>query len=233
MQMLISHFDASEATIRRDISYLEDQKRIIRRRGEVFAIKKEKESAFTQREHLNQEAKQKIAQIAASLIDDYDTIILDAGTTTLEIARLLTHRTDLTILTNSLPVANTIAPSNISLSLAGGHLFSQNMSTQGPDAEAFFKKVEVGKTFIGASGVRKLVGLETLNPFEAEIKKLMVKAAKKVYGVIDSSKFETAGINVFCDFSDLDYIITDKPITDEQTLQLLKKHHVEVLTPIS
>ncbi|NCC64685.1 MAG: DeoR/GlpR transcriptional regulator, partial [Spirochaetia bacterium] len=118
MQMLISHFNASEATIRRDISYLEDQKRIIRRRGEVFAIKKEKESAFTQREHLNQEAKQKIAQIAASLIDDYDTIILDAGTTTLEIARLLTHRTDLTILTNSLPVANTIAPSNISLSLA-------------------------------------------------------------------------------------------------------------------
>nr|WP_319473981.1 DeoR/GlpR family DNA-binding transcription regulator [uncultured Sphaerochaeta sp.] len=231
VQALFNEIEASEATIRRDLIHLENHHLIVRRRGEVFAVKKSLESAFQQREHLNKEAKQIIAHIAANQIQEHDTIILDAGTTTLEIARLLTNYHDLTILTNSLPIANIIAPSRLSLSLAGGHLFSQNMSTQGPDAEEFFKKVEVGKSFIGASGIRRLVGLETLNPFEAEIKKLMVDAAKKVYGVVDSSKFDTAGINVFCNFSDLDFLITDKPIRDEETLALLKRQGVEVLLP--
>jgi len=228
---LFSEIEASEATIRRDLTHLEDRHLIVRRRGEAFAVKKSLESAFQQREHLYKEAKEKIARIAASHIEEHDTIILDAGTTTLEIARLLTNYNDLTILTNSLPIANVIAPTPLSLSLAGGHLFSQNMSTQGPDAEAFFKKVEVGKSFIGASGIRRLVGLETLNPFEAEIKKLMVNAAKKVYGVVDSTKFDTAGINVFCNFADLDYLITEKPITDKETLALLERHDVKILLP--
>lgn len=231
VQALFSEIKASEATIRRDLTHLEDRQLIVRRRGEAFAVKKSLESAFQQREYLSREAKQSIARIATREIREHDTIILDAGTTTLEIARLLTNYTNLTILTNSLPVANVIASTTLSLSLAGGHLFSQNMSTQGPEAEAFFKKVEVEKAFIGASGIRRLVGLETLNPFEAEIKKLMVQAAKKVYGVVDSTKFDTAGINVFCNFSDLDYLITDKPITDKETLTLLERLEVEVLLP--
>src|SRR5690554_1931309 len=106
IQILFSQFDASEATIRRDLAFLEQSESIIRRRGEVFAIKKEKESAFEQREHLNHGPKQQIARIASQLIDAYDTIILDAGTTTLEIARQLINRKNITILTNSLPVAN-------------------------------------------------------------------------------------------------------------------------------
>ena len=186
---------------------------------------------FTQREYRNRRAKQRIARLAASLVEENDTIILDAGTTTLEIAKLLVGRSNLTVLTNSLPVANIFAGSRVSLLLAGGHLFSQNMSTQGPDAEAFFKKVEVNKSFIGASGVRASIGLETLNPYEAEIKHLMVQSAKQVYAVIDGSKFDTAGINVFCTFGELDYIITDEAITDEAIVQKLREENVQVLTP--
>lgn len=228
---LFSRFDASEATIRRDLALLEEHELIMRRHGEAYVLKKNLESAFTQREYRNQGAKQRIARLAASHIEESDTIILDAGTTTLEIAKLLVDRSNLTVLTNSLPVANILAGTNVSLLFAGGHLFSQNMSTQGPDAESFFKKVEVNKSFIGASGVRASIGLETLNPYEAEIKHLMVQSAKQVYAVIDASKFNTAGINVFCTFGELDYIITDQEIADEAVARTLREEHVQVLTP--
>ncbi|MDI9430037.1 MAG: DeoR/GlpR family DNA-binding transcription regulator [Spirochaetota bacterium] len=228
---LFARFDVSEATIRRDLALMEEEQLIMRRRGEAYVLKKSLESAFVQREHRNAIAKQRIARVAASFIQEHDTIILDAGTTTLEIAKLLVERSNLTVLTNSLPVANTLAHTNVSLLLAGGHLFSQNMSTQGPDAEAFFKKVEVNKSFIGASGVRSSIGLETLNPYEAEIKRLMVQSAKQVWAVIDAEKFDTAGINVFCTFDELDYIITDQAIRDETVRAKLKEHHVQVLVP--
>ncbi len=228
---LFSRFDASEATIRRDLALLEERELIMRRRGEAYVLKKSLESAFVQREHRNQLSKQRIARLAASHIQEHDTIILDAGTTTLEIAKLLVERSNLTVLTNSLPVANTLAHTNVSLLLAGGHLFSQNMSTQGPEAEAFFKKVEVNKSFIGASGVRASIGLETLNPYEAEIKRLMVQSAKQVWAVIDASKFDTAGINVFCTFGELDYIVTDQAIADVAIAQRLKEQNVRVLVP--
>lgn len=230
---LFSQIPASEATIRRDLTLLEQKQCIMRRRGEAFVLKKSLESAFQQRENINRSAKQIIAHIAAKLIQDNDTVILDAGTTTLEIARLLTQKNNLTIVTNSLPIANILAPTKVSLLFAGGHLFSQNMSTQGPDAEAFFKKIEVNKAFVGASGVRQSVGLETLNPYEAEIKRLMVRSAKQAYGVVDASKFTMAGVNVFCEFSELDFLITDKPITDTATCNVLKHNKVTVLTPES
>lgn len=228
---LFSQIPASEATIRRDLTLLEQKQCIMRRRGEAFVLKKSLKNAFQQRENINRSAKQIIAHIAAKLIQDNDTVILDAGTTTLEIARLLTQKNNLTIVTNSLPIANILAPTKVSLLFAGGHLFSQNMSTQGPDAEAFFKKIEVNKAFVGASGVRKSVGLETLNPYEAEIKRLMVRSAKQSYGVVDASKFNMAGVNVFCEFSELDFLITDKPITDTAMCDLLKQNKVTVLTP--
>lgn len=228
---LIERIPASEATVRRDLALLEEKQLILRRRGEVFALKKSLESAFQQREKLNRSAKQAIAHLAADLIQDNDTIILDAGSTTLEIARLLTTRSGLTVVTNSLPVANILASSPVSLLFAGGHLYSQNMSTQGPEAEAFFKKIEVNKAFVGASGVRRGVGLETLNPYEAQIKRLMIRSAKQAFGVVDSSKFETAGVNVFCEFSELDFLVTDKPVSDPTTCEVLKKHNVEILIP--
>jgi len=231
LRALFGRFDASEATVRRDLALLEERGLIMRRRGEAYVLKKSLESAFALREHRNQLAKQRIARLAATLIQEHDTIILDAGTTTLEIAKLLVERSNLTVLTNSLPVANTLSQTNVSLLLAGGHLFSQNMSTQGPEAEAVFKKVEVNKTFIAASGVRASIGLETLNPYEAEIKRLMVQSGKQVYGVIDASKFDTAGINVFCAFDELDYIITDQKIADRAIMEKLKKEGVQVLTP--
>ena len=230
IQNLFDRFNASEATIRRDLVLLEQQRLIIRRRGEVSIRKENQESPFDLRCKLNQEAKVKIARIAAAQIQENDTIILDAGTTTLEIAKLLTQHQNLSVLTHSLPIANVLANTSVSLSLAGGHLFSQNMSTQGPESESFFRRVEVSKAFIGASGVRRLMGLETLNPFEAKIKKLMIASARTVYAVLDATKFRTAGINVFCEFQELDAIITDQAIQDEELAQLLTQLPVTVIT---
>ncbi len=79
--------------------------------------------------------------------------------------------------------------------------------------------------------MRSSIGLETLNPYEAEIKRLMVQSAKQVWAVIDAEKFDTAGINVFCTFDELDYIITDQAIRDETVRAKLKEHHVQVLVP--
>ncbi len=79
---LFSEIPASEATIRRDLALLEQKQCIMRRRGEAFVLKKSLESAFQQRENINRSAKQAIAHIAANLIQDNDTVILDAGPTT-------------------------------------------------------------------------------------------------------------------------------------------------------
>ncbi|ADK81796.1 DeoR/GlpR family DNA-binding transcription regulator [Sediminispirochaeta smaragdinae] len=216
-------YPVSSATIRKDLSILEEANLIIRKRGEAHIVDSNTLTPFELRSRINHEIKVEIAKCAVNFINDGDSIILDSGTTTLEIARLLSNKNSITVLTNSLPVATVLANTQVSVSLSGGMLFSQNMSTQGPDAEAFFSRVKVDKAFIAASGVRLNEGLAALSPFEAHLKRFMIKAANEVFGVFDSTKFDAAGINLFAGYGDIDYVITDKTHLPEMALEKFER----------
>lgn len=208
---IISLFDVSAATIRKDLTLLEESGLLRRTHGEVHAIAQNglQMTPFEARSFLCIEAKRKIAQAAAQQINDGESIILDSGSTTAEIAKLLVDRKNLTVITNSLPVALALSSSAVTVIIVGGMFLGQNISIQGPDAEAFLQQIEADKAFISATGVRNNIGLTASNPLEASIKKCMIHAAHKVYAVLDSSKFSIGSINLFADFSEIDTLITE------------------------
>lgn len=231
-QELLQLFPVTPPTLRRDLSILEDAEMIVRTHGAArIASQKDAITPFEARSSLHLEAKKTIAKEAASLIEEGDSIILDSGTTTLEIARLLVDRTNLNIFTNSLPIATLFSTSNVNVTLTGGMLLGRNFSLQGPDAEEYLRRIEVDKTFVAASGVRASYGLVNSHAMEASIKKCMIDVGKTVYAVIDSSKFSAHSIHPSGEWASLDYIITDTPIEDEEINAQIHQAGVKVIVP--
>jgi DeoR/GlpR family transcriptional regulator of sugar metabolism len=226
---LIAKFSESPATIRKDLTFLEKNGLIRRTRGEAHYANPQLVLPVTSRGELNTLSKSNIARIAASMIEDDDSIILDSGTTTLAIARQIANRKKINVITNSIAIAYTLSGSELSVVMTGGILSGRNLSLIGPDAEAFFNKIEVNKLFLSASGVRGAQGLCVASPFECSIKKQMIRSAKKVIAVIDSSKFETSSINIVTDFSSIHCLITNRPIADPSILEALHQYNVETL----
>lgn len=227
---LIDSFDVSPATLRKDLTYLAEQGVIVRARGEVHAATlKSAITPFESRSGIQQQGKMAIARAAAALIEENDSIILDSGTTTNEIAKLIVGRSDLTILTNSLPAAFILSDSSCSVLLAGGILFKQNVSTQGPETEEYISRVEMNKVFISASGVRSTVGLAASTPFEESLKRRLIQSGKTVYAVLDHTKFTKSSIYLFANFDEIDYIITDREITDPAFVERFQAADVQVI----
>lgn len=229
---LISMFDESAATIRKDLTHLANSSLVTRTRGEVHIVKDAMPSAivtpFDIRSSLCHTEKQAIAAAALAQIQDSDTIILDSGTTTYELACLLNQRYSLSVVTNSLPAAQAVSTTSNSIFLTGGIIFSHNSSTQGPEAEQYLSKISMDKAFISttAAGVN---GLFVSSPYEESIKRKFIKAAHTVYLLLDHAKFEKRSMYLFADYTDIDYIITDRPITDPELLQRLEQCGTQVI----
>ena len=229
---LIPMFDASAATIRKDLTALAQGGLIFRTHGEVHLVtQSDLILPFESRSALRTEAKKAIAQIAVREIQEGDSIILDSGSTTLEIAKLLNDFQHLTIITNSLPAVLALSNPQLSIIIVGGIFLGQNLSIQGPEAERYLSEIEVDKSFICSTGVRRDVGLVTSNSLEGRIKHCMIQAARKTYAVLDSVKFHTGSIDLFADFSEIDCIITEKPIQDPLQRARLSQLGTEILTP--
>ena len=161
---LIAMFDVSAATIRKDLTLLEQSGLVFRTHGEVhIANQNERILSFESRSSLRTEAKKAIAQEAVKTIHEGDSIILDSGSTTLAIAELLRDFQHLTVITNSVPAALTLNNTQLLVIMVGGILHGQNLSIQGPEAEKYLSQIEADKAFICSSGVRKDVGLVTSN----------------------------------------------------------------------
>lgn len=210
---LIQMFDVSAATIRKDLMLLEQAGLVFRTHGEVhLAAQNKRMLSLEVRSYLRADAKKAIARAAVREIHEGDSIILDSGSTTLEIAELLSGYQRLTVITNSLPIALSLKESQVMVIVIGGIFLGQNLSIQGPEAEKYLSQIEADKAFISSSGVRRDIGLATSNSLEGRIKHYMIKAAHKTYAVLDSVKFNTSSVELFADFSEIDCIITEKPI---------------------
>ena len=219
-------FDVSEATLRKDLTLLQEMHLIQRTRGEVHTVSDTDVTPMESRSTQNIKAKQAIARAAVSFIKEGDSIILDSGSTTLEIARLLTSMNDLKVVTNSIPIATVLANSRVEVLMSGGMLLKENLGLQGPEAEKFFRDIEVDIAFIAASGVRPQVGLSSQNSLECSLKQAMMRAGRYKCAVIDSSKFEKSGIYLYAHFDDFDTIISEAKVPNTALEQLAEKEKV-------
>jgi DeoR/GlpR family transcriptional regulator of sugar metabolism len=211
-------FDVSEMTIRRDLRDL-DREGVLRRvhGGAVSSLGRSYEPPYAMRSTRNSEIKRAIGRSAVELIVDGDSIALDVGTTTLEIAQALQGKHNLTIITASLPIANQIL-SNLSLTsevrliLTGGIVRSGELSMIGSIAAQTYADYHVDKAFIGVGGMSEETGLTEYNLEDAMVKKQMIRNAHQCIVVADSTKIGQTTFVSIAPLSTVDTLITDSQI---------------------
>jgi DeoR/GlpR family transcriptional regulator of sugar metabolism len=185
----------SEATIRRDLTTLANQRRLVRTYGGATALigSHEPEASLEERKATQREQKEAIAKAAAAHVHDGDTVLLDGGTTCAALARHLVSRRDLRVVTNNLLAVMTLATApEIRLTLIGGDLRSSSMSTLGPLAELVLSRLSVDKAFLGADGVVAEFGLCEASAEQAYLKDCIIKRAAQIFVLADDDKLGRA-----------------------------------------
>jgi len=157
--------------------------------------------------------KREIGKKAAELIEDGQTIIIDSGSTTFELAKNLKQFSELTVITNALNVAVLLAEfKNINTIVPGGILKKNSLSLVGILAERGFKDYFCDKLFLGVDGFDLDFGISTPNPEEAHLNQIMIEISKEVIVVTDSSKFQRRGFAFIAPVQKIHTVITDKGI---------------------
>ncbi len=215
---LARHLQVSNETIRRDLDVLEKQgflKRVYG--GAVRRLYPAGEPPYQQRQDLNHEAKRMIGEMAAGLLQDGDTLVIDTGTTVLEMARAIRDKKRLTILTNSLPVASLLLESinhqlfTGKVILLGGELNPEQQSSSGVLCEEMLTKFHIDKAFISVGGVSLTTGISDYDVNESMMSKVMISVSKEVIVLADQNKM---GVQAFCQIAPLDAVdvlISDFP----------------------
>lgn len=213
---LSEYFNVSEATIRRDLQEMEEKRLLKRTHGGAVRVDITNfEPSFLDKKDERQDEKLAIAKAAASMIKDGDTIILDSGTTTLQIAKNITAR-NVTVITNSIDIAEELSNNkDLEIIVTGGTLRFKTRAMVGHICEKTFSYFRVDKAFIGANGISSVEGITTPNFTEAQTKKAMINAANKVIVVADSSKIQNVCLSVICPISDVTSIITSGSMPQE------------------
>ncbi|MDF2521108.1 MAG: transcriptional regulator, DeoR family [Clostridia bacterium] len=201
----------SPMTIRRDLKYLEDNNLITRTHGGAVS-----HSVLTDETPYNQKTKEyidekkRIAQFSITLIEDGHTVILDAGTTSMEIAKLLVDFKKLKVITTDLLIAAFLSQyKNIEVYCTGGIIQSMTGACSGTQAREFLQNVYADVAFLGASSIDADFGVTTPTIEKVEIKKQMIKSAETVILAADHTKFGKRSFAKICSLDELDYIITD------------------------
>jgi DeoR family transcriptional regulator of aga operon len=220
---LSKEFEVSEVTIRNDLEQLEKKNMLIRARG--GAIKAERgvgiDYRLSEKDKLNSDEKARIGRRAALLINERDTIIIDSGTTTFEIAKNLDHLSDLTVITNAINIIiQLINHRNINLIIPGGYLRKNSLSLVGPLAEKNMHNLYVDKVFIGVDGFDTRHGIYTPNIEEAYFNEIMIKISKEIVVVCDSSKFHRRSLAYICGIDKIHTVVTDSGIPDDDRKRL-------------
>lgn len=227
---LSEEFSVTSVTIRNDLDFLEKKGILHRTHGGALIRKNVYEDpSLEEKQKLHSEEKQLIGQKAVEFIESGDSILLDSGTTTLEISRNLNGKKNLTVMTNALQIAMDLAgKEDITVMLTGGTIRSESYSLVGPDAEKVIGNYFFDKLFLGVDGLDISHGLTTPNPMEAQLNRIMVERAQKVIAVTDSSKFGRHSFSYICNLDVISTIITDENISDEFEKQFIKRN-IEVV----
>ena len=211
---LAARFSVSGVTIRKDLLALEAAQRLVRAHGGALAIDRSRpEVAFDIRERLQADEKTTIGAAGADLVLDGDSIVMDASTTALSVARHLKARpgwSQLTIITNGLRIALELAGQpGITVLMLGGRVRWEAMSVVGQLGDGIFDRINVQKAFLGAAGFTVESGLADATDEEAQIKRSMVTAAREVIAIVDHTKWERAAFATFCPTDRIGLVLTD------------------------
>lgn len=208
---LSDEFQVSEVTIRNDLMVMSKQGRLVRNHGGAIARTVTRLStAFDQRAQESQEEKRRIGRAAARLLQPGETVIMDSGSTLMEMAKYVEPQEGLTVVTNALNVAaEVMESSNVHVILAGGSISPQTISTVGAIAERDIDEFRVDKLFLGTHAFSLNDGLLDVSVEVARVKMSMIRAARQVILLADSSKWGRAGFVRVAPLSAIHILISD------------------------
>ncbi|MGM0506408.1 MAG: transcriptional repressor AgaR [Bacteroidota bacterium] len=209
---LSEQMGVTTVTIRNDLDFFEKMGILHRTHGGALLKRNVYEDpTLEDRQKRHQAEKRRIAREAVKRIRPGETILLDSGSTTLEIARHLNQIESLTVMTNSISIALELThSSHLDVMLTGGTFQRASHSLVGPEAEATLSNYYFDKLFLGVDGIDPEFGLTTPNPLEAGLNRVMVRHARQVIAVTDSSKFGRQSFSLICEMGSIDTLITDK-----------------------
>ncbi len=229
---LSSLFDISDVTIRMDLADLEAKGLLSRiHGGAVSSYKSYYNMSMQQRLSTNQEQKQAIARRIVEMIKDYDTIMLNAGTTTLTVFRMIPEKMNLSIVTNSVAIAlEAGANPNFNVVLLGGTVNSTYQFIYGDDAIAQLGKYHADKLILSVDGITLENGLTTFYNREAEIDRLMLAHSATRIIAADSSKLGRTAFARIAGISEVDYIVTNRDDSAAEELEQLRPAVQDIIT---
>ena len=231
---LTSMFGVSEVTLRSDLSSLARQGYLTRTHGGALLHERsifpgKAVLSFGEKDVPNLAAKRRIGRKAAEFIEDGMNILLDAGTTILEIARNLHQFKGLTVITDSIPVAVELSDhEDITVILTGGVLRPASLAVIGPESWSMLEKIHVQRAFIGARGVSVERGFFCGNAVEGETKRRMMACAGETFAVVDSSKFGSKSLVPFAAFDNFDCLLADR--LEKNILEKASEKNLKIIT---
>lgn len=226
---LATTFGVSAATLRRDLQMLEDQKLLMRTHGGALAQDVAYELPVRYRGGQHRSQKRAIAQLAASRLPRGPlTLGLTGGTTTSEVAKLVSDRVDLTVITNALNIAADLAlRPRLKLIMTGGVTRTQSYELVGPLAEQTLASLNVEVAIVGVDGISISGGLTTHDEIEAHTDASMIRRAGRVIVVADGSKVGRTLLARICAVTDIHELVTDST-ADTEILDTLRRSGVDV-----
>lgn len=222
---LSAAFAVSEATIRQDLERLDSEGYVVREHGGAYLKSVPQQVQSMSLQHLaNMDAKRKIGRAAAALIGNNETIILDSGSTTTEIAKNLVHYEGLNVITNAINIALMLGASpSITVHLSGGQFKAPTLSVTGEKSGDFFEGVFAEKLFLATAAVSFEAGLTFPAMADLYVKRAMIKAATQVYLVADSTKIGRTSFSSLGPIGVISTLITDDGISDNDHAEFEKR----------
>src|SRR6201997_55185 len=220
---LADRFAVSVVTIRKDLDELESEGFLQRTfGGAVFSHRSRFNRSFFERVQIHRQEKLAIAATALEYIKDGDTIILDAGTTTLVLAQLLKEQVkSVFVITCSVPAALELSSGGYDILLLGGMVRNKSLALLGRETLRIIERYRADKAFLGSTGFTAEMGHSTSNPDDAQIKEALIRIADETYVLADSSKYGHNCLTSFVQLRDVHLTITDNrlPRAKAKTLE--------------
>lgn len=216
-------FGISQVTARNDLNALAEIGAVVRTRGGALAQSDDADLPLVVKQTLRRPEKMRIAQEAVKLIGEGQTIMLDSGTTTAEIAKQIRglKLQSINVITNALNIAVLLAGApHVNLVMLGGVLRPSSYSLGGPQAESALQGLHADILFLGFDGLDPDIGLMTPHLLEARLNARMLEIARTVVAVGDSSKIARRSLSVIAKIGQIDQIITDTGVPDEMVKAL-------------
>ncbi|SEN07244.1 transcriptional regulator, DeoR family [Duganella sp. CF517] len=228
---LVTMFDISQVTVRSDLNALAEIGAVVRTRGGALAQRADEDLPIGVKQTLRRAEKMRIAEAAVQLIGEGQTIVLDSGTTTAEIAKQIRglKLQSINVITNALNIAVLLAGApHVTLIMLGGVLRPSSYSLGGPQAEAALQGLHADILFLGFDGLDPEIGVMTPHLLEARLNSRMLEIARSVVAVGDSSKLGRRSLSVIAKIEQVDRIITDAGAAPE-TVEALRARGAQVV----